>query len=117
MRIPMRSVLIRATFMLSGLLLASLLTAPLSASAAGARPNIILIMADDLGGRDLPVYGNRFNETPNIDRLGQSGDGVSSCLCGTRVFGDAGKYSVRAISRSDWHLRFHSRDTGVPTKK
>ena len=26
-----------------------------------AKPNIVLIMADDLGGRDLPVYGNRFN--------------------------------------------------------
>ncbi len=38
-------------------------------SAAQNRPNIILIMADDLGGRDLAVYGNKFNESPNIDKL------------------------------------------------
>ncbi len=43
------------------------------ASMAQNRPNIIFIMADDLGGRDLPVYGNRFNETPNIDKLASQG--------------------------------------------
>ncbi|MFT7158659.1 MAG: arylsulfatase A, partial [Parvicella sp.] len=30
-------------------------------------------MADDLGGRDLPAYGNQFNETPNIDKLATQG--------------------------------------------
>ena len=40
---------------------------------AQERPNIVLVMADDLGGRDLPVYGNRFNETPNIDELASQG--------------------------------------------
>src|SRR5207244_4173513 len=34
-----------------------------------ALPNIIFILADDLGWADLGCYGNRFNETPNIDRL------------------------------------------------
>jgi uncharacterized sulfatase len=37
------------------------------------KPNIILILADDLGGMDLPVYGNKFNETPNIDQLASQG--------------------------------------------
>jgi len=36
---------------------------------AQTRPNIVMIMADDLGQRDLPVYGNTFNEAPNIDKL------------------------------------------------
>ena len=36
-------------------------------------PNIILILADDLGWADLPAYGNRFNETPNLDRLVEEG--------------------------------------------
>ena len=40
---------------------------------AQSRPNIVLIMADDLGGRDLPVYGNHFNEAPNIDKLAAGG--------------------------------------------
>ncbi len=37
------------------------------------RPNIIMFLVDDLGGRDLAVYGNQFNETPNIDKLAEQG--------------------------------------------
>ncbi len=42
-------------------------------SMAQKQPNIVFIMADDLGGRDLPVYGNKFNEAPNIDKLAEEG--------------------------------------------
>ena len=37
------------------------------------KPNIILIIADDLGYSDLASYGNTFVHTPHIDALGQSG--------------------------------------------
>lgn len=37
------------------------------------RPNIIFILADDLGRSDLPVYGNRFNEAPNIKAMAKRG--------------------------------------------
>lgn len=37
------------------------------------RPNIVVIMADDLTQRVLSSYGSDFNQTPNIDRLAQEG--------------------------------------------
>jgi arylsulfatase A len=42
-------------------------------TVAQDRPNIVFIMADDLGWSDLPAYGNKFNEAPNIDRLARDG--------------------------------------------
>ena len=36
-------------------------------------PNIVLILADDLGYTDLGVYGSSFYETPNLDRLASQG--------------------------------------------
>ena len=45
----------------------------LAQSSEEARPNIIVFLADDLGWRDVGVYGNRFIRTPNIDRLARAG--------------------------------------------
>jgi arylsulfatase A-like enzyme len=42
-------------------------------SVAQSRPNIIYILADDLGYSELGCYGNKFNETPNLDKLAQKG--------------------------------------------
>lgn len=44
-----------------------------AAAEKSSRLNIVLILADDLGWADLGCYGNRFNETPNIDRLATQG--------------------------------------------
>ena len=39
----------------------------------GAQPNVILILADDLGYGDLSILGQKRFQTPNIDRLGKEG--------------------------------------------
>jgi arylsulfatase A-like enzyme len=49
-----------------------ILAAPLLA-AAERPPNIIFIMADDLGYGDLGCYGQKVMKTPNIDRLARQG--------------------------------------------
>ena len=36
-------------------------------------PNIVFILTDDMGWKDLACYGNRFTETPNIDALAKNG--------------------------------------------
>lgn len=40
---------------------------------AQEKPNIIYILADDLGYKDLGCYGNAFNETPVLDQLAKEG--------------------------------------------
>lgn len=40
---------------------------------AADRPNIVFILADDLGYTDVATYGSKYYETPNIDRLAQEG--------------------------------------------
>ena len=52
--------------------LLALLLAPLAALAAD-KPNVIFILADDLGAHDLGCFGSTFYETPNIDRLAKRG--------------------------------------------
>ena len=52
--------------------LLAFLLAPLTVLAAD-KPNIILILADDLGGRDLACFGSKYHETPNLDRLAKRG--------------------------------------------
>ncbi|MDF2377710.1 MAG: sulfatase-like hydrolase/transferase [Verrucomicrobiales bacterium] len=42
-------------------------------AAAQPPPNIVVIMADDLGYADIGVYGSRFAKTPHLDRLAAGG--------------------------------------------
>lgn len=38
-----------------------------------ARPNVVMILVDDLGWTDLGCYGNELHDTPMLDRLAQEG--------------------------------------------
>ncbi|MFI3305213.1 MAG: sulfatase [Rikenellaceae bacterium] len=48
-------------------------TATTTTSVLAAQPNIILIMADDLGSGNIGCYGSDYIDTPNIDRLAAEG--------------------------------------------
>lgn len=51
----------------------SLLNFSLQAQTSNVKPNIVFILADDMGWNDLGCYGNKYIETPNIDSLAKSG--------------------------------------------
>ena len=53
-------------------------------SAKDTKPNILFIMADDLGWMDLAVQGNKLVDTPHLDRLAKQGMRFTSAYAGTR---------------------------------
>lgn len=69
--------------------------------AAQTRPNIIYIMADDLGYADLSCYGRKDYQTPNLDKLASQGMKfinayAGSALCTpTRTSFMTGRYPAR----------------------
>lgn len=82
------------------------------AAAAGARgphrpPNIVLVVIDDLGWRDLGCYGSDLYETPHVDRLARQGmrftQAYSACtVCSpSRAAVLTGKYPAR-LRVTDW---------------
>ena len=111
----------------SALLLASLFVGLLPDLVIAAdRPNIILIMADDIGYECFGTYGSEQYQTPNIDRLATNGMRFTHCysqpLCTpTRVKIMTGLSNVRnysgfsVLNRSQKTIGHHFRDAGYAT--
>ena len=89
-----------------------------AAAGAPARPpNIVFIMADDLGYTDVACFGSKYYETPNIDRLATQGTKFTNYhhhqnCTPTRAALMSGQYSVRTgvytvggTDRFDWSRR------------
>jgi len=70
---------LRKTLCLSGSLLAA------SATVSAQKPNIIYILADDLGYGDLSCYGQTKFQTPNADALAQNGIRFTDFYSGSPV--------------------------------
>lgn len=70
-------------------------------------PNVIFILADDLGWMDLGCYGSSFYETPNLDQLAREGvrftNAYAACPVSspTRVSIQTGRYPGR-VHVTDW---------------
>lgn len=85
--------------------------------AASDRPNVIFIMADDLGYTDLACFGSKYYETPNLDKLASQGMKLTShhhcqncqptraALMSGQYAARTGVYTVGGIDRFDWSTR------------
>ena len=90
----------------------------LALPAAGARPNVVVFLADDQGWGDLSIHGNTDLETPKIDSLAQQGaafDRFFVCpVCApTRAEFLTGRFAartgVRGVTRGEERLNADER--------
>ena len=88
-----------------------------TAAVAAEKPNIIYILADDLGWTDLGCQGSKYYETPNIDRMAAQGlrltnyHNCQNCaptraaLMTGQYGARTGTYTVGGIDRFNWQSR------------
>ena len=102
MSVLVRSVLVRVvslTLFLSGAVAVS--------AEKNASPNVVLIVADDLGWNDLGCYGADLHETPHLDRLASQGirftNGYAASICSpSRASLLTGRHYAR-LQMTIWH--------------
>nr|XP_020140586.1 LOW QUALITY PROTEIN: arylsulfatase E [Microcebus murinus] len=92
----------------------------------GSRPNMLLLMADDLGIGDVGCYGNSTIRTPNIDRLAEEGVMLTQHIAAASVCTPSraafltGRYPVRSgMVSSDGYrvLQWAAVSGGLPTNE
>ena len=82
-----------------------------SALFAAQKPNIIFIMADDLGYSELGSYGQKKIKTPHLDQLAREGMRFTANYCGNAVCAPSrcvlmtGKHPGHAIVRSNKSMK------------
>ncbi|MBX3436337.1 MAG: arylsulfatase [Planctomycetaceae bacterium] len=97
---------------------ASFAIAVFTVSAASAdvaqRPNILYIMADDLGVYDVGAYGQPLIKTPNIDQLAREGTRFTQAYAGASVCAPSRSVLVTGLHTGHTRVRGnHSRHGGV----
>jgi arylsulfatase A len=90
----------------------TLAAGPAILRAAARRPNIVWIMADDLGFGDLGCYGQRYIRTPNLDRMAAEGTLFRTSYAGCTVC--APSRSALMTGQHTGHTPVRSNPGGVP---
>jgi len=78
-----------------------------------SKPNIIFIMADDLGFGDLGCYGQQVIQTPRIDRMAQEGIRFAQCYTGSPVCAPSRSVLMTGMHTGHTTVRGNFGKTGV----
>jgi len=119
---PAKCLLARGTWPVAAVVAALLLAAahsPAEAAGPAAKPNLIFILADDLGYGDLGCYGQKVIKTPRLDRMAAEGMRFTDFYAGSTVCAPSrcvlmtgrhlGHCTVRGNAPRD-HLQWQSLD-------
>lgn len=100
----------------TGLLAASLVG--VQAADNAGKPNIIFILCDDMGYGDLACYGQKYIQTPNLDRMAQEGMRFTQAYAGSPVSAPSRASLMTGQHSGHGHVRGNKEYwTDAPTMK
>ena len=83
---------------------------PIAPTTDPTKPNIVYILADDLGYGELGAYGQKLIKTPNIDSLAAEGMRFTQAYSGSTVCAPSrstfltGKHTGHTYVRDNWEM-------------
>ena len=85
----------------------------LAAQVGVAKPNIIFIMADDMGYADAGCYGGKHIQNPNIDRMAIEGIRFTQCYSGAPACAPARSVLLTGLHTGHTRVRCNFGKGGV----
>lgn len=73
-------------------------------TAADRPPNVVLILMDDMGWRDVGFMGNSYVETPHLDRLASRGLVFTQAYASAPNCAPTRLHDVRSVHTEAWNL-------------
>jgi arylsulfatase A-like enzyme len=84
-----------------------------AAPATPPKPNIVFILADDLGWRDLATYGSPWHETPHLDRLAREGMRFTTAYASAPICSASRASILTGKSPARLQFEFVTKEPGV----